>query len=228
MERILLRRRAILPVWIACAVLCSPLAKAATVNFSCMSYEVNGKPQVTDRYKEYDVVLRNQCPGAVNWNLCIERLDPQTHEILEALNPSGHLEAGARSRVNLQIKPGPEKMRFRKRFQEFYVSPAYAIDTAPRASCVARSCEAPKTELRGKVRANEDAWGTAQQQLDEAIAKECANSGWSEPEEGCEDKVRERYQARIDELAQKDSDLRMQLDAVQPGRCTAYAGELVP
>jgi len=228
MERILLRCCVILSGWLACALLSSPAAEAAAVDFSCMSYEVNGKPQVTDRYKEYDVVLRNQCPGAVNWNLCIERLDPQTHEILESLNPSGHLEAAARSRVNLQIKPGTEEMPFRKRFQEFYVSAAYAIDTAPHAECVARSCEAPKTELRRKIRANTDAWEAAEHQLGEAIAKQCPKSGWAESEEGCEDKVRETYQVRIDELSLKDSVLRAQLDAVQPGRCTAYAGELVP
>jgi hypothetical protein len=193
-----------------------------------MSYAVNGKPQVTDRYKEYDIVLRNQCPGAVYWNLCIERLDPWTNEILESLNPSGLLEAGTRSRVNLQIKPGPPEMQFRKRFQEFYVSADYAIEPPVHARCVARSCEASRGDLRRQIRQNTERWKDAEKNLADALAAECPRTGWSESEEGCEKKVREAHQEQFDALAKKDEELRAQLTDGGPEGCTVHAGDLVP
>ena len=218
-------RRAL--VWLT-ALFAASTIQAAGPDLSCMSYTVNGKPQVTDRYKEYDVVLRNQCPGAVYWNLCIERLDPLTHEIQESLNPSGLLQAGARSRINLQIKPGPPEMQFRKRFQEFYVSADYAIEPPVHAQCVARSCEASRRDLRRKIRQNTESWKDAEKNLADALAEECPRTGWAESEEGCEQKVREAHQEQFDALAKKDEELRAQLALADPKGCAVHAGELVP
>jgi len=214
-------------LWLT-ALLSASAIQAADVDLSCMSYTVNGKPQVTNRYKEYDVVLRNQCPGAVYWNLCIERLDPWTNEIMESLNPSGRLEAGGRSRVNLHIKPGPPEMQFRKRFQEFYVSADYAIEPPVQAQCVARSCEASRGELRRQIRQNTERWKDAEKNLADALAAECPRTGWSESEEGCEQQVREAHQAQFDVLAQKEEELRAKLAEAGSAGCTVHAGELVP
>jgi hypothetical protein len=90
-----------------------PTARAAEVDLSCASHTALGKIQVAERYKEYDVVLHNRCPGPLYWSMCIERIDPQSHEIVEVHTPSGFLEAEQKSRVNLQLKKGPERMAFR-------------------------------------------------------------------------------------------------------------------
>ena len=86
---------------------------AAEVDFSCMSMEVKGKRPLTDRYKEYDVMLQNRCPGPVYWTMCIERIDPVSHRIIETLNPSGVLEQEKDSRVNLQMKVAPPSAALR-------------------------------------------------------------------------------------------------------------------
>jgi hypothetical protein len=210
------------------ALFTAPASRAADVDFSCMSLDVRGKPQVTDRYKEYDLVLQNQCPGAVYWNMCIERLDPWSQEILETLNPSGRLEAGKRTRVNLQIKPGSEEMEFHKRFQELYANAGYALEPPARAECVARSCEASKKDLRQQIQRNAKAWEAAEHELSEALVEQCPKTGWEQSAEGCEKQVRAAHQDRIESLAQKDAELRAQLKNIQPDRCTVHAGGLVP
>ena len=63
---------------VACLLLVPGKAelRAAETDFSCMSHEVRGKIQVAERYKEYDVIVQNRCPGPVYWSMCIERMDP--------------------------------------------------------------------------------------------------------------------------------------------------------
>ena len=64
-----------------CASLTHP-ALAQEADLSCMSYRVLDKIQVADRYKEFDVIVTNSCPGAVYWSMCLERLDSRNQKIL--------------------------------------------------------------------------------------------------------------------------------------------------
>ena len=209
-----------------------PLAAGAAkeVDFSCMSLEVHGKRQVTESHKEYDVVLANACPGPVYWAMCIERLDPYNNRILEAHTPSGYIDEGQTIRVNLQLKKGPPAMDFRQRFQEFYVAAGYAINPPATARCVASKCEAARSDIRRRIRANLDSWEVAARGLEARLANECPESGWGKTEEveQCESGVRAEAQPRLDELAATDADLRNQLQLAGPPGCELFAGGLVP
>jgi hypothetical protein len=207
-----------------------PPALAEDVDLSCMSYQIRGKMQVSERYKEYDVLVVNSCPGPVYWAMCIERLDPVSHRILEAHTPTGYIDAEQRIRVNLQMKKGPDSMDFRKRFQEFYVSADYSIDPAAKARCIAATCESAKRELRRQMDANLRDWEAAAAALERNLDAECPESGWGKTEEleQCAAAVRANAQPRLDELAQNDAALREQLLSAGPPGCELYAGELVP
>jgi hypothetical protein len=204
--------------------------RAAEVDLSCMSHNVIGKIQVAERYKEYDVGVQNSCPGPVYWAMCIERVDPLTHAIVEVHNPSGYLDAEQKSRVNLQMKKGPERMAFRKRFQEFYVSVGYAVDAAAKASCVAAGCEAGHGDLRSRLDANVKAWEAAEKTLAQQLASACPQSGWGKTEqvETCEAGIREAAQENLARFAQNDAELRKQLQEGEPERCRVRGGDLVP
>jgi hypothetical protein len=207
-----------------------PALRAAEVDFACMSHDVLGKIQVSERYKEYDVSVQNRCPGPVYWAMCIERLDPLRHSVIEVHTPVGYLEAEQKSRVNLQMKKGPEQMAFRKRFQEFYVNVAYAIDAAPAASCVAAGCEAERRELRAAADANVKGWAAAERVLSERLARECPQSGWGKTEEveTCEAGIREAAREQLERFAQSDAELRKELQEGGPERCRLHGGDLVP
>lgn len=207
-----------------------PAALAEDVDLSCASYQIRGKMQVSERYKEYDVVVINSCPGPVYWAMCIERLDPASHRILEAHTPTGYVDAGQRIRVNLQMKKGPDSMDFRKRFQEFYVSADYSIDPPAKARCVAASCESARRDLRRRIDANLRDWESAAAALEKELDTQCPESGWGKTEEleQCVAAVRGDAQPRLDELAQNDAALREQLSSAGPPGCELHAGELVP
>ena len=85
-------------------------ASASEVDFSCVKEQVRSIIQVTDAQQEFDVVMRNECPGALYWSTCIERMDPWTHPVIETHTPSGYVEAEKRARVNLQMKATPSRM----------------------------------------------------------------------------------------------------------------------
>jgi len=221
----------ILTIGLAGAALLPPAAAVAQeVDLSCMSHRVLGKTQVSERYKEYDVILVNGCPGPVYWAMCIERLDPMTSRILETHTPTGYIEADQKIRVNLQMKRGPDSMDFRQRFQEFYLATDYSIEPQARAQCTARECEAARRDVRRRIDANLQAWEAAETGLQEQLATQCPESGWGKTEqvEGCETEVRASTQPRLDELAQNDAALREELLKTGPPGCELHAGELVP
>jgi hypothetical protein len=207
-----------------------PALHATEVDLSCMSQTVLGKIQVAERYKEYDVVLNNNCPGPVYWTMCIERVDPLSHKVVEVHTPSGYLEAEQKSRVNLHMKKGPERMAFRKRFQEFYVSAGYAIDAAAVARCVAGGCEAERRDIRTRFDANTKAWEQAEAALSARLASECPQSGWGKTEqvETCEAGIREAAREELERLTQSDAELRKELQVGGPEHCRLYGGDLVP
>ncbi len=201
---------------------------AAEVDFSCMSLEVRGKHPLTDRYKEYDLMLQNRCPGPVYWTMCIERIDPVSHRIIETLNPAGVLEQDKNSRVNLQMKVAPPSMDFRSRYQEFYVGVGYAIKPPARAACSAAACEAERRELRSRFDTNLQAWEAAEDALAAALAAECPDSGWGKTEESeaCEANLREQAQPELEEFAAIDEALRAQLMASDTAACALHGGDL--
>lgn len=201
---------------------------AAETDFSCMNHEVRGKIQVAERYKEYDVVVQNRCPGPVYWSMCIERMDPLSHEVLEVHTPSGYLKADNRARVNLQMKKGPERMTFRHRYQEFYVNIGYAIDAAATAACAAKGCEAERRDLRTRFDDNVTAWEKAEKELAERLARECPPSGWDKTEEveTCEAGIREAVREELEQYAATDVELRAQLQEEGLERCRVHGGDL--
>ncbi|MGK2925288.1 MAG: hypothetical protein ACSLE2_06680 [Lysobacterales bacterium] len=202
--------------------------RAAETDFSCVSHEVRSKIQVAERYKEYDVILQNACPGPVYWSMCIERMDPLSHEVLEVHTPSGYLEADNRARVNLQMKKGPERMTFRHRYQEFYVNIGYAINAAASAACAAKGCEAERRDLRTRLDANVTAWEKAEKELAAQLARECPQSGWDKTQEvdTCEAGIREGVSAELEQYAATDAELRAQLQEEGLERCRVHGGDL--
>ncbi len=203
-------------------------ARAAEVDFSCMKERVRGIIQVSDRYKEYDIIMRNQCPGAVYWSMCIERLDPWTHKTLETHNPAGMIEAEKKARVNIQMKKTPNAANSLARFQEFYVNVDYAINPPAKASCVASRCEAKKRNLRAQLSANGSAWQQAKKALADRIGQACPDTGWESAKEDCEEKIREASQEEMDGFAQKDEALKLQMAEIDPELCEVHAGGIAP
>ncbi len=203
-------------------------ALAAEVDFSCMKERVRGIIQVSDRYKEYDIIMRNQCPGAVYWSMCIERLDPWTHKTLETHNPTGMIEAEKKARVNIQMKKTPNAANNLARFQEFYVNFDYAINQPAKASCIASQCEAKKRTLRAQLSANGSAWQQAEQALADRIGQACPDTGWESAKEDCEKEILEANQEKMDAFAQKDEALKQQMADIDPELCEVHGGKLAP
>lgn len=201
---------------------------AAEVDFSCMSYKVWPKSHLSNQFREFDVVLKNNCPGAVYWSMCIERLNPDTNRVWETLTPAGYVGPEKKSRVNLQTQKDETPATFRQRFEEFYVSIGYAVDSPATAECVARRCESQKSDLRAAIRDNEKAWEKAEKALATRIADECPDSGWeSTGREECAKQLRESSEEQIQAFSLRDTQMREEMAAIDPDRCTVWSGSLV-
>jgi hypothetical protein len=204
------------------------LAQAAEVDFSCMSYKVWGKSHVSDQYTSYDIVIQNACPGSVYWAMCIERLDPDTHKVIETHNPTGYVDAENKARVNLNLYKKTGKDLFRNRFQEFYVDIGYSIDSLPVPNCYASQCETKKSDLRQKIKSNEAAWKIADKALAAKIKADCPDTGWDTASfESCSSEVKAANSAEMEAFEMKDQELRDQMAAVDPDHCTVYSGDVV-
>jgi hypothetical protein len=200
---------------------------ASEVDFSCVKEQVRSIIQVTDAHQEFDVVMRNECPGALYWSTCIERMDPWTHRVIETHTPSGYVEKGKRARVNLHLKntPPANGELADGRIQGVYVNYAYAIDSAPRAACIASGCEAKKRDLRAKVTANDKAWSQALQRLEARVESECPSSGWGNPDlDACRERVRAAGADEITVFEETNATLQEKLAAIDPENCTMYGG----
>jgi hypothetical protein len=201
------------------------LLQAEEVDFSCMSHLVKGKTQVSEHYKEFDIVMENRCPGTVYWSMCIERMDPWTNKIQVGLNPSGKIEMHKKSKVNLQAKRLWDESQERHSFQEFYVSIGYALKPPATAQCVASGCESKKRSLRTIFRKNDKDWHKTKTALEARIATECPQSSWDgSTQEACEAKIREASQAKMDGFAQKEKDLKDKMWGVDRDLCQVYGG----
>ena len=212
-----------------CGVLPGPTL-AQEADLSCMSYRVLDKIQVAERYREFDVIVTNSCPGAVYWTMCIERLDSRNQKILESHTPSGYVEKDEKSRVNLQMKKSGNDGEFRQRFQEFYVNVGYGIERAASAKCMASVCETQKRETRKQSRANLAAWEQLEKELAAKLAAECPESGWgvTEEVESCRAGIREAAQPELDRFEQADTELRERIESGDPAYCQVHGGDLVP
>ena len=200
----------------------------ADIDFSCMKTQVRPIIRVTDQHQEFDLVVRNQCPGAVNWAMCVERLDPWTFSVVETHTPVGRVEQDKRSRVNLQMKATPSPDAYESRSQAFYLSMAYTIQGQPEAECVARSCEARKKELRSEQLRNSNAWRQARKLLEERAVEECPEHGWnSDDVQACRQDVIDAASEQMTAFAASDEDLRAQLAAIDPDKCAVYGGEIL-
>ena len=202
-------------------------AQAAEIDFSCMSYKVWGKGYVSDQFMDYDIVLQNNCPGAVYWSMCIERLDPWTNKILENHTPTGYVEAKKKARVNLHLKKGGKDSRFRNRFQEFYVNLSYAIDEPASPACVASQCEVKKREVRAQILTNEAAWERAEKSMAARLKTECPDSSWETlASNECENQVRQASEKEMEVFPSKDQKLRVEMATIDREHCLVWAGEL--
>ena len=200
----------------------------ADIDFSCMKTQVRPIIRVTDQHQEFDLVLRNQCPGAVNWAMCVERLDPWTFRVVETHTPAGRVEPDKRSRVNLQMKATPSPDGYESRSQAFYVSTAYTIQGQPKAECVARSCEARKEALRAEQLRNEKAWRQARKSLEQRAAEECPEHGWNTDNvQACRQEVVDGASEQMSAFAATDEDLRARMAAIDPDNCAVYGGEIL-
>jgi len=202
---------------------------SSEIDFSCMKYRVWGKAHVSDRYKEYDVVLQNQCPGAAYWAMCIERMDPDTNRVIETHAPTGYIEPEKKARVNLLLKRNSEEEQFRGRFQEFYVNIGYDIDGAADVSCFAKQCEVKKRDIRAKIKANETAWEKAENRLTALVAENCPESGWEiDSQETCEKELRSAEENSMESYLETDQLLREEMANIDPEHCQIWSGELIP
>lgn len=213
------------------AVSASPHVQAQSddVDFSCMKVQVRPIIQVTDRHKEFDIVVRNRCPGDVYWKMCIERMDPWSHKVIEPLYPSGAVPAEKKARVNVQMKNTPDRSGEQARFQEFYVNVGYAINSPAQAPCIARSCEAKKTEIRKRIRANDDAWRKARNQAEARLANACPDNGWNTQEtQQCREDAKQSAQEELAPFIEQDTALQAEMAAIDPVNCQLHGGERVP
>lgn len=211
------------------AVAWQPVAAAQEVDFSCIKQWVRGKAQLSDQYKEYDVILHNRCPGAVYWSLCIERVDPSTHRVIETHTPTGLIDAEAKSRVNLQLRKGPPGMGAWRRFEELYVGAGYALHPPASARCVAAECESYKREWRAQLSAHRKAWQGARDGLQARLQAECPASAWGRtPEnEACEAELRRTAQPELDRYAAEEQRLQDKLRSAGGPGCELHAGDAV-
>jgi hypothetical protein len=203
-------------------------AQDGSVDFSCMKVQVRPIIQVTDRHKEYDVVVRNKCPGDVYWAMCIERMDPWTHKVIEPHYPAGAVQADGKARVNLQMKNTPNKAGDKARFQEFYVSTAYALQPPAEAPCVAKSCEAKKADVRKRIQVNDKAWQKARAALEARVEQECPDDGWNgQATEDCRERVRRAANEEMEAFAETNAVLMAEMAAVDPEVCALNGGDTV-
>ena len=196
--------------------------------FACMREMVRPIIQVTDQHQEFDLVIRNECPGDAYWSMCIDRMDPWSHRVIESLTPSGYVKAGARTRVNLQMKAVPDADGDVVRAQEFYFAVAYGINNPTQAACVASRCEPQKQTLRAELRDNEQAWRRYRRSVEARQLAECPEHGWnSDDVSSCRNRIAESAGEEMAEFRKVDESLRARLGAIDPETCTVYGGSVL-
>ena len=198
--------------------------QAQEVDFSCMKQRVRLKIQVSERYQEYDVIIENRCPGAVNWSLCLERMDPWTYDIREVLTPSGQIQPDKKTRVNLQMMSRNNEATSQGSFEGFYVNVAYGINSLEPAQCPASECEKARKGIRAERMANDSAWTKARQAVDAQVTAECSSTGWAthQQKKECEDNIRQASQTQLDQFAHTEANVLQKLASVNSNNCELH------
>jgi len=208
------------------SLLAQSSAIAAEPDFTCMKQSVLAKAMVTQRHQEFDVILENDCPGSVNWSMCIERMDPFNNRVTETLTPSGEIAKDDKFRINLQMKRQEDRQAGLTGYDEFYVNVDYSIDTIPSPNCVARECENEKRAVREKIRSNERARQKAEDSMKRKMASECPKSGWADSQqEKCMTRVQKEAKAELDGYAETDRALQTELAEINPEKCDIHSVE---
>lgn len=198
-------------------------ATAEETDFSCIDESVLAKTMVTQRYKEFDIILENDCPGPVNWSMCIEKMDPFTHRVTETLTPSGQIERDKKFRINMQMQKQEDERNKLSGYEEFYVNVVYSIDSALKPSCVARNCESKKKPVREQIRSNQRDWQKANDATNRKVSSECPRSGWSDAQqEKCMTRIQKEAQPMLTEFKEKDRELKIELAAINPETCEIH------
>lgn len=215
--------------FLSALVMAAPVfAESPEVNFACMKEQVRAIIQVTDQHREFDVVIRNQCPGNAYWAMCIERLDPWTFKTLETHTPSGYVEAEKKARVNLQMKATPDATGDISKAQAFYVNIGYAIEGHTSSTCQARQCEAKKKDLRAQANKNNEAWNTLRKKLQAQADSECPDNGWNSTDaDTCRQAIMDAAAEDLEAFKTTDAELQEKLAAVDPDNCKVYGGDVL-
>lgn len=199
--------------------------QAQETDFSCMSFDIKPKQQVSERYIEYDISVRNSCPGAVHWAACVQTVDPWSHKIYTPLEPTGMVDKDKRSKINVQMKKVEVPAEDRYQYQKFYVNVAYSLEPGHGAQCMARSCEALKSEIRSEVRANDQKWQGLIRKVENETIEKCPKTNWNaESQEACISSVEESYVNELQAYQSKLKQLETQLENVDPVNCQVYGG----
>ena len=194
--------------------------QAEEVDFSCMHKRVLNKTMVTERYKEFDVILENECPGAVYWTMCIEKTDAFTHRVTETLTPSGQLEKDKKFRINLQMFRQEDESMKLSGYEEFYTNVVYDIHSVSKPECIALRCENEKKPVRDQLRSNQRAIQKAQADADRKMKSDCPQDGWSNAQqEKCMAEIDKASKAVIEPLMDKDKELQKELASINPELC---------
>jgi hypothetical protein len=194
-------------------------------DFSCMSMDVKSKAQVSAQHMEYDIVFTNDCPGAVYWAACVQTIDPWDYEIGTPLEPRGLVDDGKRAKVNVQMKRTPSPGDGRDAYEWFYVASAYSLEPSVSAQCMARACEAMKSELRKRWAGNDRAWQSALARVEQEAAERCPKTAWDNTEqETCMENVRAEHGEDLAAFETKQQDIQRQLEEIEPVNCVTHGG----
>lgn len=208
----------------SCTIVLTPLAFAEEVDFSCMKESVKTKTQVSHKYREYDIVLENQCSESVYWSMCIERINPWTNKITETLTPSARVEKDKKFRINLQMKIQEEESI--ESYEKFYVSHEYGLISPPMVECMAYQCETRKRELREEMRRNDESLRKVRAAMAEQSKTDCTRLGWSDGEkERCRASVAMEYRPQLSELGVTQISIKERLAAVDPENCQIHPAD---
>ena len=198
-------------------------AVAEDIDYSCIEETVKPKTRVTQNYQEFDLVLNNDCPGPVYWTMCIERMSPFNHRVLETLTPSGQLAKDKKTRVNLQMHQMEDKANKLAGYEEFYFTVTYGLDQGARPNCAALSCENAKKSVRSEIRSNLRSLQSAQDAADRKAAADCPKTGWSSgQQENCMAKVQKEAKEGLQVYQDRATELNEKLATIEPERCTVH------
>ena len=172
--------RLLLSIFAGVSPIPASISLADEPDLSCVDQDLRERIQLSQQYREYDIVIRNACAGAVFWAMCIQPFDPWTYAITGEHTPSGQVAAGDTARVNLMMQQRRAPDSAESKYESFYLNLGYGVSSVPRVECVARECEQKKAGWRAERAGHENSWRTTTEQLDQEVARQCRRQeqGW--------------------------------------------------